>query len=47
MNYVELEIGAASARLFPRGEVIEAFITFGGENTARDISRPETWDWDR
>jgi hypothetical protein len=48
VNYVELEIGAASARLFPRGwEVIESFISFGGENTASDISKPETWDWDR
>ncbi len=40
MNYVELEIGA---RLFPREEVIEASIKFGGENRAWDISRPETW----
>ncbi len=29
MNYVELEIGAAGLRLFPRAEVTEASLTFG------------------
>jgi hypothetical protein len=29
MNYVDLEFEAAGERHFPRGEVIEASITFG------------------
>jgi hypothetical protein len=44
VNYVELEIEAARTRPYPRLEAIEALITFGGENRARDISRLDTWD---
>ncbi len=43
VNYVELETGPAKVRLFPRGEVIEMFITLAGENRIGDISRPKTW----
>jgi hypothetical protein len=44
VNYVELEIGTAMTRLFPRGEVKDSSTTFGDENGAGVISRPETWD---
>jgi hypothetical protein len=41
VNYVELGIGTAMTRLFPRGD---SSTTFRDENGAGVISRPETWD---
>ncbi len=38
VNYVALEYGAVEARLFPRGEVIEASRALGSEDRAGDVS---------
>jgi hypothetical protein len=45
VNYVELEIEATGARLFPRGGNDRSFYNIWEmKYRAGDISRPETWD---